>query len=322
LNKKLYRAAFISTPILALIGITPAYVMDKVKIYSFLLTWLVLSGIILVFWGLNIAIIKKVKNINSPQRYFLSYACVLLVQTFNIWVIKSLDFTPPDDRLILPYIAAVAINTLILILSNSIILQFQKETAEIEIQQLKVINLEAQKQMLLQQLQPHFLFNALSTLKSLISENPASAEDYTVRLSDFLRYSVQAKKNEVVSLAEELKFTQDYFDLQNVRFGDALQYSIEIPQGQLEKKVPVYALQTLVENAIKHNSFTEKQPVTIVISVIGDRIKVANNRLPKTLYLPLGTGLENLHQRYKMIADTGIEIEQTEANFTVFISLL
>lgn len=322
MNKKLYRAAFISAPILALIGITPAYVIDQVKVYSFLLTWLVLSGIILILWVINIAIISKINNTNSPRRYFLSYGFVLLVQTFNIWVIKSLDFKPPDDRLILPYIAAVAINTIILILSNSIILQFQKETAEIEIQQLKVINLEAQKQILMQQLQPHFLFNALSTLKSLISENPANAEDYTVRLSDFLRYSVQAKKNEVVSLAEELKFTQDYFDLQNVRFGDALQYSIEIPQGLLNKKVPVYALQTLVENAIKHNSFTEKQPLVIVISANGDRITVANNRLPKTLHLPLGTGLENLNRRYKMIADTGIEIEQTETNFSVFISLL
>jgi two-component system, LytTR family, sensor kinase len=252
----------------------------------------------------------------------LSYLTVLAIQAINIFVIINLDLKPADVNVFTPLIPAIAINTLILILSNSIILQFQKESAELEIERLKVNNLEAQKLILLQQLQPHFLFNALSTLKSLISENPTNAEDYTVRLSDFLRYSVQAKNNEVVSLAEELTFTNNYIQLQKVRFGDSFQCPIDIPEQYLSKKIPVYALQTLVENAIKHNSFTDKKPLLIRVSVERNRIKVSNNLLPKTLQTPSGTGLENLNQRYKLITDKEIEIVKTETEFTLYIDLI
>lgn len=174
---------------------------------------------------------------------------------------------PSEINEFLPFVPAIGINTLILILSKSIILQFQKESAELEVKQLKVNNLEAQKMILLQQLQPHFLFNALSTLKSLISENPRNAEDYTVRLSDFLRYSVQAKNNEVVSLSDELTFTKNYIELQKVRFEESFKCRIEISEQYLNQKIPVYALQTLVENALKHNAFSDKKPLFIEVLI-------------------------------------------------------
>ena len=322
MNKRLYRTAFISSPILALIGATPVYVVDKVQLSTSLLVWLILTSFIFIFWNINIFILSNVKESNSSKRYLLSYTAVLSAQVINVLILTQFKIKPPEHSYIFPFLGAIAINTLINILSNSIILQFQKESAELEVEQLKVKNLEAQKLVLLQQLQPHFLFNALSTLKSLISENPSIAEDYTVRLSDFLRYSVQAKDNEVVSLADELKFTEDYIELQKVRFGNALNYQIDIPKAILSKKVPVYALQTLVENAIKHNAFTDKKPLLIHISTEGNRIKIVNNRLPKKAHLPSGTGLQNLNQRYQLIADSSLQIEETETHFTVFITLI
>ena len=165
--------------------------------------------------------------------------------------------------------------------------------------------------MLVQQLQPHFLFNALSTLKSLISENPSKAEDYTVRLSEFLRYSFQSKNNELVLLADSIKFTEDYVELQKVRFGDSFDCKIDIPEPELQKKVPIYAVQTLVENAIKHNAFNDKKPLFKQILMDGDRLKVINNLIPKKDKTNSGTGLENLNQRYKMIANLEIEVIQT-----------
>ena len=176
--------------------------------------------------------------------------------------------------------------------------------------------------MLLQQLQPHFLFNALSTLKSLISENPTKAEDYTVRLSEFLRYSIQAKNNEVVLLADSIKFTEDYVELQKVRFGDSFDCKIDIPEVELQKKVPIYAVQTLVENAIKHNAFNDKYPLFIQILMDGRRLKVINNLIPKKVKTNSGTGLENLNQRYQMIGNVEIEVIKTEQHFMVFINLL
>ena len=320
--KKLYKVAIISSPIVSMVGSVPIVVFEKVQMPRIFLLWFILACIIFVFWNINILILSKIKDSSSPKRYIFSYLSVLCVQALNIFLAINFHLKPDGINIFFPLVPAIAINTLILILSNLIILQFQKESAELEVKQLKVNNLEAQKMILIQQLQPHFLFNALSTLKSLIRENPSNAEDYTVRLSDFLRYSVQAKNNEVVSLAEELIFTNNYIELQKVRFGESFTYEINIPEQFLMKKIPVYALQTLVENAIKHNAFTDKKPLSIKVLVEENRIKIMNNIMQKTLQIPSGMGLENLNQRYKLIANSEIEIVKSDKNFAVFIDLI
>jgi two-component system, LytTR family, sensor kinase len=322
MNKKLQRAAFISSPILALITATPLYIVENLQLPSALWLWLFTMILIFFIWAINIFIISKVGNPDSNKRYLLSYAAVLIVQSVNIFVVKTFNLAAKPVPDFFPFIPALALNTLIIILANSIIFQFQKESAELEVAQLKVMNLEAQKKMLMQQLQPHFLFNALSTLKSLISENPSNAEDYTVRLSEFLRYSIQAKDRDLVNVEEELKFAKDYIDLQKVRFGDALHCDIDLPSFVLAQKIPVYAIQTLVENAIKHNAFTEKKPLFIKISMERNRIKVENNKVARKQNAPLGTGLQNLTERYRIMEETAISISETETHFTVYLNLL
>ena len=320
--KKLYKIALISSPLLAIITAAPAYMNQENKGTFFISLLAILTIFIFFCWIINIYLISKISYNNIFKRYFISYLVVFLIQCFNAFILTNLEFKPQEYNLLLPFLGAIALNTLIIIISNSIILKFQKEGAELEIVQLKVGNLEAQKQILLRQLQPHFLFNALSTLKSLISEKPNVAEEYVVKLSDFLRYSIQAKNNELTTLDEELKFTKDYFDLQKVRFGDALNYEIDLPIFKFEKKIPIFAIQTLVENAIKHNSFTNKNPLYIKVSTIDNKIKVQNNKVQKTLILPSGTGLKNLNSRYKIISDTEIKIIETKDDFTVLINLL
>ncbi|OYU65810.1 MAG: hypothetical protein CFE22_12085 [Cytophagaceae bacterium BCCC1] len=323
MKKKLFRAAFISSPIIGIIGSTPLYIIDKISIPNIIILWLFLSFIVFAFWIINIVIITKVKETNSVKRYLLSFLLTLIFQLINISIIFLLEIKlVPQNVDFYPLVPAIGINTIIIILSNSIILQFQKRNAELEIERLKVNNLEAQRLMLLQQLQPHFIFNALSTLKSLISEDPSKAEDYTVRLSEFLRYSFQSKNNELVLLADSIKFTEDYVELQKVRFGDSFDCIIEIPEVELQKKVPIYAVQTLVENAIKHNAFNDKKPLLIQILIEGGRLKVINNLIPKKDKTNSGTGLENLNQRYKMIANLEIEVIKTEESFIVFINLI
>lgn len=322
MKKKLYRTALFSSPLLALYGAVPAYVLERIEIGFFIPLVGYLSCFIFVIWSFNIALISRFYTVHSAKRYLLSYGIAFVLQAINLTIIEALEVKPPEVSLIYPLIGSIAINTMVLILANFIVLQFQKQSADKEIQQLKLTNLETQKQVLLQQLQPHFLFNALSTLKSLISENPASAEDYTVRLSGFLRYSMEAKDNEVISLAGELQFTKDYINLQKARFGQALQYTIDIQESLLGRKVPVYALQILVENSIKHNAFTEKNPLHLQIKDEGQRIKVENNRLPKALNPPSGKGLQNLNERYRILTGNEIEIIQDEDRFLVYINLL
>lgn len=320
---KLYRLAIISSPILAIYGIVPIYISNQFPIDLLSISCLLLSLVIMVFWFINISLLKLTKQ-NHLKRYLLSFLSIITLQVLLDFLAPKFIVFHTNQIGFISYriIAICAINAIILIIINSIVLQAQKADVEKEIEKLKIINLETQKQVLLQQLQPHFLFNALSTLKSLIRDNPDQAENYSVKLSEFLRYSVQANQLEEVRLEEELSFTQDYIDLQKVRFGSALVCNIAIQPHLLRLKVPVYAIQTLIENAIKHNAFTEKKPLIISISLFENRLKVENNRSPKQLVHSSGTGLNNLNQRYLMIAGHGIEIVEQVNRFTVYLNLL
>ena len=182
--------------------------------------------------------------------------------------------------------------------------------------------MEAQKQVLMQQLNPHFLFNALSVLKSLIKEDADVAEDYSIKLSDFLRYSVESHKTELVRLSDELKFVKDYIELQKVRFENAFNFTLHIPNDKLNDKIPVFALQTLIENAFKHNYFTEKKPLNIHISYENEKIVVSNNKLLNKMAEKTETGLTNLNRRYELITGKVIEVIETEEAFCVKIPLI
>lgn len=318
---KLFKTALITAPIIAIYGVSPIFLFNKIDILQIVLAFLFLTTLIISFWFINIILTNN--QIKQTTRYFLSYTITFLLHFCIIFLIPKFPDQPnPSDFLLYSLLSSLAINTIILVIINSELLKHKKNLAEYEVQKLLVGNLEAQKQVLLQQLQPHFLFNALSTLKSLIRENPRSAEDYSLKLSEFLRYSVQSHTNEVVTLGQELQFVVDYLQLQKVRFGEALNCKIDVSDTLLQFKVPVLAVQTLVENAIKHNSFTEKKPLQILVTSNGSRLTVTNNKSPKQIVYTSGTGLQNLNNRYKLIADSGIEILDEPTQYTVHLKLI
>jgi LytS/YehU family sensor histidine kinase len=221
-----------------------------------------------------------------------------------------------------PILSMLAINTIILIICDLLLAIQKKENAESEVEQLEVKNLKAQKRILMQQLQPHFLFNTLTALKSLIKENPEEAENYTVKLSEFLRYTIQVNSDHLVKLEDELKFMNDYLQLQKIRFENSLICKTDIPADVYYLKLPAFALQTLVENAIKHNSFTEKKPLHIKIQYNNGGISVWNNRLLSKVESTPGTGLKNLNDRYKMTTGKEIEVRDNKDEFCVTVQLI
>jgi two-component system, LytTR family, sensor kinase len=287
---------------------------------------------VFLYWLGNIWIYRLfAKKYKKRVRYFISYAFVIVTHSFMDIFRNELEFPfvkkiglEIDKNVFITYplFSILAINTIILIICNAILTSEKNKQAELEIEQLKVNNLEAQKKVLLQQLHPHFLFNAMSVLKSLIKENPEEAENYSVKLSEFLRYSIQSHKKDMVTLEQELKFTNDYIDLQKVRFENSLICEQDIPLTAYEMQIPAFALQTLVENAIKHNSFTEKRPLRIKLLYNKGTITVSNNKMLSKTVEANGTGLENLNQRYKIIVDKEIEITEDKDNFSVLIHLI
>lgn len=224
----------------------------------------------------------------------------------------------------LTYISLV-LYSFVFLIQNFILNQFEKNRIEMELLQLKAVNFETTNRLLQQQIRPHFLFNALNVLKSLIRKYPETAEAYLIRLSDFLRVSVTANKSGLATVREELKLCEDYMEMQKIRFGDAIQYHIELSDCEecATWRLPFFSLQPLLENAIKHNELTVNNPLKITIKREGDYLSVTNNLQPKKTMEPSsGNGLSNLQERYRLLSGDDIIVEKEEKCFSVRLKLL
>ncbi|MCA0132149.1 histidine kinase [Winogradskyella alexanderae] len=173
------------------------------------------------------------------------------------------------------------------------------------------------------QLDPHFLFNSLNVLTSLIEENPESAQKFTTSLSKVYRYVLEQKNKELVTLDEELSFAKTYMSLLKMRFEDSIIF--EIPEKALnpESKVVPLSLQLLLENAVKHNMVTTSKPLHIKIYEDGNHLVVMNNLQPKQIVKKgSGVGLENIKQRYALLTERNVYINQRDKDFAVAIPML
>jgi len=216
------------------------------------------------------------------------------------------------------------LNTVVLVIAESVVLKNKKTMVELENAQLRNKNTEAFYLQLKQQIHPHFLFNSLNILKTLIKKNPDAAVDYIIKLSDFLRVAISSNNSNTVKLEEELKLCLDYLEMQKIRFGKALEYSFDIAdEVKTQGFVPVFAIQMLLENAIKHNALTEDLPLKIEVIHRDGWIKVSNNLQAKSYTESSnGLGLTNLTERYKMLSDSSIEFFKNENVFSVSIKIL
>jgi two-component system, LytTR family, sensor kinase len=170
------------------------------------------------------------------------------------------------------------------------------------------------------QVNPHFLFNSLNTLSSLVRSNPDLSEEYIQKFSGIYRYILENQENNLVPLSHELQFVRDYFGLQKIRDEEKINLSIELNNEENLEVFPV-SLQLLVENALKHNSATRSNPLDIVIYIEGmDKLVVTNNLQPKSnISSSSKRGLKNLNERSRLILNREIEILQTEGFFVVKI---
>lgn len=189
--------------------------------------------------------------------------------------------------------------------------------------QLQMANMEKEKRtaelsFLKAQIDPHFLFNNLNTIDALIDKDPKSAKAYLHKLSQLYRYLVSSKDHDVVPLDEELDFAKNYIYLIEERFGKAYQFEIQNNHSNPENIwLPPGALQTLLENIVKHNQGSHNDPVLTYISINENAITVGNDLRPKKgMVDSTGTGLKNLKARYKLLTDQEVKIHRGE-NFTV-----
>ena len=175
-----------------------------------------------------------------------------------------------------------------------------------------------------QNIEPHFLFNNLNVLSSLIETNPKAANEFLERLAELYRYILQTQNTEIVPMKNELAFAESYIYLIEKRFGKAYVFDWQVPPEKLNGQMVIpSALQSLIENVVKHNAGNQKNPLRIRVELDKDFLSVENELRVKSHGQKVsGTGLENLSARYAFLTGRPIEILRGEKIFKVTLPLL
>lgn len=287
----------------------------------------------LCIWYFSILIDEGIMHYRAAPRYFIHFALAFTASFIFNWGYRFADdifynnsqlwhntglFNPPLT------IGFSIIYTLIYGFNDYFRLTLKLKEEQFKAEKLLKENTLAQFMSLKAQIGPHFLFNSLSVLSSLVHNNPELAGEFIKRLSATLRYLIEKNDQPLVPMAEEVRMVDDYFFLMKTRFEKGIFLSKQIPEDYCEKFfVPPVSIQILIENAINHNKHSEENPLHIKILAEGGFIKVSNNIHKKTPEHPTtGKGLSNLQERYALLGTKEIKIEQTCDEFAVYIPLL
>lgn len=250
---------------------------------------------------------------------------LLIINISYLGLKLGLTVDPPDQQQIIS-MNVLGILVLLPTISINFGIQFLSnwKTAQLNSEQFQKETIKAELTTLKNHLDPHFLFNNLNILSSLISKDKDLSQSYLEKFADVYRNILQSSQEELVTLNDELRFIASYLYLLEIRFEDTIQTFIEVEASDQRKYLPPLTLQMLIENAIKHNSISEVRPLKIHISSQNGFISVKNNYQPRKVEIKNSSqsGLENIKKRYSYFTDKQVQVYQNTDSFIVKIPLV
>lgn len=285
----------------------------------------------MVMFVMNFFILKptdrhsRLTILNVALSVTLTILLVYILNQFLFSVSDNFDTRPPGrDRRDQFDFTNFYVSSLVVGCVLVIRLVFQKQSIVLENESLKREALQSQYESLKNQLSPHFLFNSLTALKVLIEETPDKAQNYVNSLSKALRYTLQSNEKQLVSLREEMEFMESYLFLIRMRYDTNLIVSTTTADNLLNYRLPPLTIQTLVENAIKHNEISKRKPLRIEIVITGSDSLFVRNNIQKKYTEDGGTGigLTNLSKQFLLLIGKDIAITKNEEFFMVEIPLI
>jgi sensor histidine kinase YesM len=284
-----------------------------------------------LMFSLNFYILKPVESrrklnmLNIALAIFLTLISVYLLNLFFNSIKNFIDTIPRTrgHRHEFDYtnffVSALVVGSVLIIR-----LIYQKQNINLENETLRREALQSQFESLKNQLSPHFLFNSLTALKALIHDAPDTAQNYVNNLSRALRYTLQSNEKRLVTLKEEMNFMDSYLYLIKLRFDTNLSVSTRLKEEYSLYMLPPLTIQTLVENAIKHNEISKEKPLGIHIEVTDhEKLVVWNNIQEKiTEEEGSGIGLTNLAKQFQLLIGKDISISNLNSRFRVEVPLI
>lgn len=292
-------------------------------------------GIAFVIWQGNRYLLFSLRSyfdwFNRPVRkiialllaisFFTIPVCiVLLVGWYQLFRVGSVNWEVVRTATLIIMICVIFITHVY----ETVFLVKDSESEMLRNAQLERLKAQAELQALKAQIDPHFMFNSLNTLSWLIEESPAKAKVFNEHLADVYRYILQNRSREFVLLVEEMDFLYDYFALLRIRYGEAVQLRVTIDETLFDQYMVLpISLQVLAENAHKHNEFSVREPLEIIVGLEGPKLRMWNRiaRKEKIRASP-GVGLSNLDERCKLSIGVPLEVVETETDFMVYLPIL
>jgi sensor histidine kinase YesM len=266
---------------------------------------------------------KKMNIAIAAQFFFVGAYVLLLTTVLSIFHSKFLDRTFTAEEFGFSFLFSLLITYFISTFYAAAFFFNQWKINMIKAERLEKSQLEAQYETLKNQVNPHFLFNSLNTLLSMVECNP-DAVKYVENLSEFMRYVLQTREKEVVLLRDELAMAKQYVFIQKSRFGDKLIVNIDVSEAYYHYAIPPLALQMLLENAIKHNVISRDYHLMISVYVDSQKYLVIENRINrKEDFAPsTGIGLNNIKNRYMFLSGKEVIISEENDIFKVALPLI
>ena len=248
---------------------------------------------------------------------------ILLLYLISSFFSESMNFETIQELYLIKLSILLFILTLIIeIIYFALYSYYSYTTFQIETVRQERKQIELQLKALKSQLSPHFLFNSLNTISSLVFKDKEKAEGFIRKLAEMYQYTLQSYQQKLITLKEELDFVDSYQYLLKTRFGDKFQCEVEVDSELYATKIPPLTLQMLIENAVKHNVLEEENPLKIQVSIDSKYIVVRNNitRKPKKVS-SFQIGLKNINARYLLLHEEGIIVTNGE-NFQVKVPVI
>ena len=260
----------------------------------YLLLNIFFNGLIVVLVSLALVIISKhVLGIHAGRAYFIFY-----------------------------FYRNAGIGLMVILVTYVFELVDKSKQARIEILTLQNQNIETELAALRAQMDPHFLFNSLTSLSGLIRANSKDSLAFVDHLAETFRYILDKREHKVVTVRDELQFLDSYLFMMKQRFENGFELKIAIADEHRVKHIPQFAIQIAVENALKHNLISEKHPLVLEIFSTTNAVVIRNNRRPKYSIAGHGVGLANLSKRYQLISKEQMTIVKNNDAFELFLPLL
>ncbi|MHA3789168.1 sensor histidine kinase [Flavobacterium hauense] len=278
-------------------------------------------------WYLNIYSLPKFTSQKTTKNFLtvkllLSVAVGMVMMVLLVIAHQELFEATQLDAPVMFELRGVLINLIVYMFVHLLFQNYKTQQIGMELERTISVNIGAQYELLKQQVNPHFLFNSLNTLKSMVDMQDPHSADFILKLSDFYRFTLESRKMDLISLSEELKILDSYTYLLKARFEEGFEVENTITIDCDSVSVPPFTLQLLIENCIKHNVVSLDKPLNIKLYNNENYIIVENKIQLKRGELSTGVGLDNINQRFTHLIHKEIEIEKSETVFKVKIPII